>query len=47
MVGTGAPELVLMPATPKHITLALDTPARWEVTATHKDTGKVLNEAEV
>ena len=47
VVVTFAPELVLMPATPKHIKQALDTPAMWEVTATNKDTGKVLNEAEV
>ena len=47
VVVTFAPELVLMPATPKHIKQALDTPPMWEVTATNKDTGKVLNEAEV
>lgn len=47
VVVTYAPELVLMPATPKHIRKQLDTPAMWEVTATNKDTGKVLSEAEL
>lgn len=47
VVVTFAPELVLMPATPKHIKQKLDAPAMWEVTATNKDTGAVLHEAEV
>ena len=42
-----APELVLMPATPKHVKKKLEAPAMWDVTATNKDTGKVLHEAEV
>lgn len=41
-----APDLVLMPATPRSI--RQDTgPAMWEVTATDKNTGKTLIEAEV
>jgi len=42
-----APELVLMPATPKHVKHALAAPAMWELTATDKNTGKVLHEASV
>lgn len=42
-----APELVLMPVTPRAVRKELDSPAMWEVTATNKDTGKVLSEAEV
>jgi hypothetical protein len=47
VVVTFAPELVLMPATPKHVRKQLEDPAMWEVQATNKDTGKVLSEAEV
>lgn len=42
-----APELVLMPATPKHVRKKLEAPAMWEVKATIKESGKVLHEAEV
>ena len=42
-----APELVLMPATPKHVRKKLEAPAMWEVRATIKESGKVLHEAEV
>jgi hypothetical protein len=47
VVVTFAPDLVLMPATPKHVRKQLDPDAMWEVTATNKDTGKVLSEATV
>jgi len=47
VVVTFAPELVLMPATPKQVKKQLEDPAMWEVQATNKDTGKVLSEAEV
>lgn len=41
-----APELVLMPATPRSIRKA-GGPAMWEVTAKDKNSGKVLSEREV
>lgn len=41
-----APELVLMPVTPRAIRQA-GAPAMWEVTAKDKNTGKVLSEREV
>lgn len=47
VVVTFAPELVLMPATPKHVRKALEAPEMWDLTATNKDTGKVLHEASV
>jgi len=47
VVVTYAPDLVLMPATPKQVRQQLETPPMWEVTATNKDTGKVLSEAEL
>jgi hypothetical protein len=47
VVVTFAPDLVLMPATPKHIRQQLDTDPMWEVQATNKDTGKVLSEAAI
>lgn len=47
VVVTFAPELVLMPATPKHIKKKLEAAPMWELTAINKDTGKVLHEAEV
>lgn len=45
VVTTFAPELVMMPATPKSVREQLDTPAMWDVTASNKETGKVLQEA--
>ncbi len=39
-----APELVLMPATPKAIKSQLDQSGIWEVKTTIKDTGKVMHE---
>ena len=44
VVSTFAPELVMMPATPKAVREQLDTPAMWDVTASNKDTGKVMQE---
>lgn len=44
VVTTFAPELVMMPATPKAVREQLDTPAMWDVTASNKDTGKVMQE---
>ncbi len=41
-----APDLVHMPVTPREIRFDRSD-AMWEVTATNKDTGKVLTEAEV
>jgi hypothetical protein len=46
-VVTYAPDLVLMPATPKSIKKELDDPAMWEVKASIKETGKVINESMV
>lgn len=40
-----APELVMMPATPRFIREQLASQAMWEVSATHKQSGKVLSEA--
>ena len=45
VVITFAPDLVHMPATPKHVRQRLADPDMWEVTATNKDTGKVIQEA--
>lgn len=42
-----APELVLMPPTPKRIKRAMAGEAMWEITATNKETGKVIREAAV
>lgn len=42
-----APDLVLMPATPRQVRQDLDGEAMWELVATNKSTGKVLHEAEV
>ncbi|RZL07984.1 MAG: hypothetical protein EOP40_14515 [Rubrivivax sp.] len=42
-----APELVLMPATPRQVRDDLAGKAMWDVTATNKHTGKVLSEASV
>lgn len=47
VVVTFAPELVLMPSTPKLVRKELQTPAMWDVTATNKNSGKVLHESEV
>lgn len=47
VIVTFAPDLVLMPATPKHVKQQLDTPAIWEVSATNKNSGKVLHEREI
>jgi len=47
VVVTFAPDLVHMPVTPKAVQQALKTPAMWEVSATNKNTGKVLNEREI
>lgn len=41
-----APDLVLMPATPRAIRMAKQ-PAMWEITASNKSSGKVLSETEV
>lgn len=41
------PELVLMPVAPRSIKEQLAGQKFWEVSATNKDTGKVLSEAEV
>jgi hypothetical protein len=46
-VVTYAPDLVLMPATPKAIKQQLDTEPIWEVKASIKETGKVINESMV
>jgi hypothetical protein len=46
-VVTYAPDLVLMPATPKIVKQQLDDSPMWEVKATIKETGKVINEAMV
>ncbi len=45
VVITFAPDLVHMPATPKQVRQQLADPDMWEVTATNKDTGKVIQEA--
>lgn len=42
-----APDLVLMPATPRSVQEDLRGRAMWEVVASNKSTGKVLSEAEV
>lgn len=42
-----APDLVLMPATPKSIKKQLDNPGMWEVKASIKETGKVIHEGMV
>lgn len=42
-----APDLVLMPATPRWIRKELDTPAMWDVTRTDKNSGKTLQEVEL
>lgn len=42
-----APELVHMPPTPKRIRQQLAGEAMWEVTATNKNTGRVMSEAAV
>ena len=46
-VVTYAPDLVLMPATPKSVKQQLDDAAMWEVKASIKESGKVINEAMV
>lgn len=46
-VVTYAPELVLMPATPKAIKEQLDNAPIWEVKASIKETGKTLHEGMV
>lgn len=42
-----APDLVLMPATPKIVKQQLDNAPMWEVKASIKETGKVINEGMV
>ena len=46
-VVTFAPDLVLMPATPKIVKQQLDDAPMWEVKASIKETGKVINESMV
>lgn len=46
-VVTYAPDLVLMPTTPKAVKQQLDDAPMWEVKASIKETGKVINEAMV
>jgi hypothetical protein len=46
-VVTYAPDLVLMPATPKIVKQQLDDAPMWEVKASIKETGKVINEGMV
>ena len=45
VVITFAPDLVLMPVTPRHIRLDLESQKMWEIVATDKHTGKGLTEA--
>jgi len=40
-----APELTLMPSAPKTVRKDLDTPPMWEVKASIKESGKVINES--
>lgn len=47
VVVTFAPELVLMPVTPRAIQKELQTPPMWEMTAINKSSGKTLSEIEV
>jgi hypothetical protein len=47
VVVTFAPELVLMPVTPRSIQQELKTPPMWEMTAINKSSGKTLSESEV
>jgi hypothetical protein len=42
-----APDLVHMPVTPKDVRAELDNPPLWEISATNKATGKVIQETEV
>lgn len=42
-----AEPLVHMPVAPREVKQAMDTAPMWEVKATHKDSGKVISEAEV
>lgn len=42
-----APDLVMMPATPRVVRDDLNGEAMWEVVASNKNTGKVISEAEV
>lgn len=42
-----APDLVHMPVTPKDVRKELDNPPMWDVKATNKATGRVINEMEV
>jgi hypothetical protein len=42
-----APDLVLMPVTPRWLQAADATKPMWDVTAKNKGTGKVISEAEV
>ena len=47
VVVTFAPELVLMPPTPKSIKHSLDSGPLWDVTVTNKSSGKTLSEVSV
>jgi hypothetical protein len=42
-----APDLVHMPVTPKEVRADLDNPPMWDITATNKGSGKVIQETEV
>ena len=42
-----APDLVLMPVAPRSVRAQLDNPAMWDVKATNRDTGQVLDERAV
>lgn len=42
-----APDLVHMPVTPLDVRKELDNPPMWDVKATNKATGRVINESEV
>lgn len=46
-VVTFAPDLVLMPATPRIVKEQLDNAPMWEVQASNKSTGKVMHEGMV
>jgi hypothetical protein len=47
VVVTFAPELVLMPATPRIIKDSFEIQKMWDVSVTNKETGKTMSEAEL
>lgn len=46
-VVTYAPDLVLMPTTPRDVKEQLDNPGMWEVKTSIKETGKIIHEGMV